>query len=232
LELYIIRHAQSTNNALPDEIGRHYDPPLTELGKQQAQIVADHLANGYPPAIENGHVEHGYGLTKLYCSAMHRAMQTAQPIAKALGLVPEIWLDIHEQGGLYLEEETGGYVGYPGKTRAEILAEFQDYLLPEAITEQGWWTGTYEEGEVSYTRALRVASNLRERSLNDERVGIVTHGTFADSLLKAMFGHPQHSQPYYHHYNTAITRVDFYPDFIMLRYHNRITHLPPELVTH
>lgn len=232
MELYIIRHAQSTNNALSDDRLRHYDPPLTDLGKQQADIVAQHLANSHPPAIENGHVKQGYGLTRLYCSAMHRALQTAQPIAQAMGLAAEVWVDIHEQGGLYLEPELGRYQGYPGKTRAEILSEFQDYLLPELITEQGWWTGTYEDDATSYVRALRVASQLRERSLSDERIGIVTHGTFANSLLKAIFSQPQYSQPYYHHYNTAITRVDFHPDYIMMRYQNRIAHLPAELVSH
>jgi hypothetical protein len=40
------------------------------------------------------------------------------------------------------------------------------------------------------------------------------------------------SNVYYHHYNTAITRVDFNPKgFLDIRYINRFDHLPPELVT-
>ena len=46
MELYIIRHAQSSNNALADERERVCDPHLTELGRQQAELLAAHLAAG------------------------------------------------------------------------------------------------------------------------------------------------------------------------------------------
>ena len=40
MELYIIRHGQSTNNALGEDItNRVMDAPLTDLGHQQAQLV-------------------------------------------------------------------------------------------------------------------------------------------------------------------------------------------------
>ena len=139
MELYIIRHAQSTNNALADLRDRVRDPALTELGQRQAEIVAEHLASGTNLELSVGTTEedtsvrqrHGYGLTRLYCSAMYRALQTAQPIGEALDLAPEVWIDIHEHGGIFLDHgEADGLVGYPGQTRSEILAEFPNYVLP------------------------------------------------------------------------------------------------------
>ena len=78
MELYIIRHGQSTNNALADLRDRESDPLLTELGQRQAEIVAQHLTNGLTPELsKNDSVEatssdqrRGYGITKLYCSPM------------------------------------------------------------------------------------------------------------------------------------------------------------------
>ncbi|MBK8035238.1 MAG: histidine phosphatase family protein [Chloroflexi bacterium] len=54
LELYIIRHGQSTNNALPDDsqATRVNDAPLTDLGKRQAEALATYLARGQPPVDE------------------------------------------------------------------------------------------------------------------------------------------------------------------------------------
>jgi len=139
MELYIVRHAQSINNALANHWDRVCDPPLTELGRRQAEILAHHLATGKSPIPWEAD-RRGYGITRLYCSPMWRALQTAQPVGQALGLAPEVWIDIHEHGGIYLDHgEAGGTVGYSGKTRSEILAEFPNYTLPEAISERGWW---------------------------------------------------------------------------------------------
>jgi 2,3-bisphosphoglycerate-dependent phosphoglycerate mutase/probable phosphoglycerate mutase len=111
MEIYLIRHGQSVNNALGDDLTRRVmDAPLTELGQQQAAHVAQHLAAAdYPEAAfyHNGRPRDHYGLTHLYCSAMQRALQTALPIGQALGLMPEVWVDIHEHGGIYLDDEHG-----------------------------------------------------------------------------------------------------------------------------
>ena len=127
MKLYMIRHAQSVNNALANQRDRVCDPTLTELGYQQADILAKHLASGVDPEYVIGVSEEdtaadsrqGYKIDYLYCSAMHRSMLTAKPIAAALGLTPELWLDIHEHGGIFLDHGgEKGVVGYPGKTRS------------------------------------------------------------------------------------------------------------------
>ncbi len=237
MELYLIRHGQSTNNALMDPTHRECDPPLTELGQRQAQLLAQHLANGFNPKYfgmsSDDDDSRGYRITRLYCSPMWRALQTAQPISQALGLAPEVWIEIHEHGGIYLDHgEDGGIVGYPGKTRSEILQEFPNYVLPEGITEQGWWRDGREEIADCHARAIKVAEQLRSWANTEECIALVSHGTFIDALLKALFNQLPGYHLFYHHHNTAITRIDFDAEGrLHLRYLNRIDHLPPELIS-
>jgi len=236
MQLYIIRHAQSTNNVLLDQRDRVCDPPLTELGLRQADLLAQHLADGgqlEPPgsgADDCG--PGGYCITRLYCSAMWRALQTAAPIGRALGLQPEVWADIHEQGGIYLDHNGRGRVGYPGKTRQEIQAVFPGYVLPDNVTSYGWWDRPYEEWPACYERAARVAEQLRQWAAGDERVALITHGGFIDALLKTLLDQSPGRRFFYYHYNVAISRIDFRRDGRLgIHYMNRVGHLPPELIS-
>lgn len=246
MELYIIRHAQSENNALGDDFNnRVKDPQLTDTGLIQADYVAQYLATATNlesvvriPAGEATRAEyHKIHITHLYTSAMCRALQTSRPISKALGLPVEIWLEIHEHGGIWLNEN-GVSRGFGGMTRSQIYDAFPDYIIPDEVTEDGWWKP--EDGEehitLCYARAMRVAHALRSRAMSDkgreDSVAIVTHGTFIDGLIKALLGRLPTREYFHWHYNTAITRLDLTQDgTIIIRYINRITHLTPELVT-
>lgn len=244
MELYLIRHGQSTNNALADMNDRTRDPDLTDLGRQQAEFVAKHLTNGISPevvkvnGVEDTHasLKRGFDITKLYCSAMRRALQTAKPISEALGLTPEVWVDIHEKGGIFLDHgQEKGCMGYPGMTRSEILAEFPDYQLPDQITEDGWWNNGCEDWPGCHGRAINVVYQLRHMAGNgngDERIALVSHGGFMDALLKALCNQLPSKHIWYHHFNTAITRIDFREDGgLSLRYLNRVEHLSPEYIS-
>jgi broad specificity phosphatase PhoE len=167
---------------------------------------------------------------------MYRAMQTAHPISQALGVTPEVWIDIHEHGGIYLEQD-GGFVGYPGKTRSEILGEFPHFVLPDHVTDNGWWRveDGHEERGTFYGRAIRVALELRRRAQEStetkQRIGIITHGTFIDALLKAFFNLLPSRAMYFLHYNTAITRLDFNEHGVLVRCINRVDHLPSDMIS-
>ena len=65
MELYLIRHAQSLNNALPEE-QRVEDPGLTELGLQQADCLGKWIGT--------------LALTKVITSPFRRALETAKRI--------------------------------------------------------------------------------------------------------------------------------------------------------
>ncbi|MEQ8674474.1 MAG: histidine phosphatase family protein [Aggregatilineales bacterium] len=244
MEVYLIRHAQSYNNAVGEE-NRVEDPPLTEVGQQQAQLLANYFETQsnidaivtHNTESETRHERAEFGITHLYTSAMHRTLQTSLPLSKVLGLTPQIWVDTHEIGGIYLEKD-GLSSGFGGITRSRIESEFAGYHIPNEVTEAGWWNA--ERGQEAridgLARALRVADALRRRAAIEEhqhdRVALVSHGAFLDKLLKA-FAERLPGDGYFQWlYNTSITRVDIGADgFIMTRYVNRIGHLPPELVT-
>lgn len=246
MKLFLIRHAQSANNVLAEDAAmndylaqRHPEPPITEIGERQAALVAQHLQNEQYPELHQDRAgaqpTQGYGITRLFCSPMLRTLQTAQPISQAIGVQPEIWVDIHEHGGIFRgNPRLGDCEGLPGLTRQEIAAQFPGYRLVDGITDNGWWVGDYEEMEGCYARAAKVAATLRTwaPTMEGEHIGLVSHGTFLDALLKALLGQDFASQLYYTHYNTAISRIDFTPKgFLLLRYLNRTEHLPPDLIT-
>lgn len=236
MELYLIRHGQSTNNAQgTDQPNRVRDAALTALGRSQAAALAAYLAGGDRSEIALRYYADTYRqegwvkaqIDRVYCSAMLRALQTAQPVGAALGIAPEVWVDIHEHGGIFEEDGNGGRRGAPGLTRAEIGAQFPDYVLPDAVTERGWYTGDYETHAACQGRAISVARQLREWAATGAgRVVLITHGTFLDSLLKALLNSLPGGGHFYYHYNTGITRIDLLADGRLgLHYLNRTAHL-------
>jgi 2,3-bisphosphoglycerate-dependent phosphoglycerate mutase len=78
-ELFIVRHA----DAIPEEdeifpSGIYDDLPLSRLGREQAQILAERLGKGEQ------------GFKAIYSSPLRRCQETAAPLAERLGLTPII----------------------------------------------------------------------------------------------------------------------------------------------
>ena len=242
-ELYLIRHGQSQNNAFAaeskanasDETPRTADPSLTPAGYAQAKCVAAYLADKPDKTdVRDGTpVGGGHGIRKLYTSAMLRALETTQPIADALGLTPQVWLDVHEEGGIWLDRGDGcGAVGHAGLTRGEIEEQFPGFMLPDTITEAGWWNRPFEPREDLVARAATVAADVRRHIAGrDSRVAIVSHGTLISLLLQHLLLGQYVPNIRFSNHNTGISRLDFDGDSVMLRYLNRIDHLPVDLVT-
>ena len=240
MELFIIRHGQSGNNALANIRDRSVDPPLTDLGERQAEMLGEYVARGENQELSREttgntkyELRHGLGITSLFTSPMYRSLQTVQPVSRASGLAPRIWVDIHEEGGMFLNHGGDeGLVGYPGRTRSEILAEFPDYVLPTSFDETGWWNKDHEDQASLLVRATKVSEQLREMAKTEDRVAIITHGAFMNALLNAIFGQISEGHMYYRHHNTAISR--FYMDgdgrFEVL-YLNSTVHLNPESIS-
>jgi len=245
MRLYLIRHGQSTNNAiahLPTQeirLKRSHDPLLTETGQQQAQHLADFLAtmvDTTAPLLDP------LALTHLYVSPMIRALDTAKPTAEKLAIQPQIWKDICEIGGLFNVDENDNITSFPGLTRTDIEEQYPTYIISDDITETGWWDINHgmETPDQFYGRALRVAGTLRKRATTDEQIALVAHAAFLDALMKTFLQQiPTHpNRLFYNHYNTGITRIDFadskYTDSIdhmRIHYLNRVDHLPSALRT-
>ena len=226
MDLFLIRHGESYNNALEDSSRRVSDPPLTDLGEEQAQRVAAHLARG--GHLDPDEREGRPAFDSLYCSPMLRALQTARPIAAALATAPEVWIDIHEVGGIWL----AGKGDLHGMTRAEIRNGFPGVGLPDGVGEEGWWPGGQEAKHAGRGRAIAVAGELKERARmgaerggDPERLAIVTHGDFMSGLVKALTDQLPSLGLSYNHRNTGITRFCLGPDLCAVRYLNRCEHL-------
>jgi len=69
--LYLIRHGQSAGNA-EGRFGGHGPTPLSDLGREQAEKTAKVLAKE--------------GISVVYSSDLLRAVQTAEPLGKLLGI--------------------------------------------------------------------------------------------------------------------------------------------------
>jgi broad specificity phosphatase PhoE len=265
--LYLIRHAQSANNALAEKIraaagefdelsydeyrlNRSADPTLTDIGFKQAEILASYLKYAQPKHRagfdDPGDLEPGeftgnpFGITRLYCSAMLRTLQTARPVAESLGLSPRIWVDIHEHGGMFDNTgENGAAVGYPGLTRAQLAEQFPTYEIPHEVSDKGWWFSAEEDLPSCQGRAIRVAAEINKMAIEfpDERIALISHGTFLDQLLKALTGRLPGHEFHYGLYNTSITRLDLTTalhtglPFTVIRYTNRVDHLAADLIT-
>jgi broad specificity phosphatase PhoE len=73
---------------------------------------------------------------------------------------------------------------------------------------------------------------LRRRfAETDEKIALVTHGGFVDSLISALFSLPPADHIRFSKHNTSITRIDITSQWTKLRYLNRVDHLPPDLIT-
>ena len=240
MQLYLIRHAQSFNNALAagggPERSRHFDPPLTELGRQQAQRLAEHMAQANPAVVTapgDPQNRAGFGLTHLYTSLMARAVITGTFLAERLGLPLQAWEDWHEEGGLYLNDGDGQFVGQAGPSRADFARDYPALVLPDTLADGGWWNRPFEAEAGRPERARRVLARLlEEHGATDHNVAVITHGGFVMHFLGALLCQ---TPPYHLSYltgNTSLTRLSLTGERRHLVYLNRCEHLPGELVTY
>ncbi len=81
MDLIIVRHARPIRHDVDGE-NETADPPLSELGQQQAKRTAEYLLNE--------------GIDHIVASTMRRAHETALPLAELLGLDIELIDDLKE----------------------------------------------------------------------------------------------------------------------------------------
>jgi 2,3-bisphosphoglycerate-dependent phosphoglycerate mutase len=238
MQLYLIRHAQSENNALWEHSGsnqgRSMDPELSELGCRQASALAKFLAhyNGSVGGEDDFHNRQGFNFSHLYTSLMLRSVMTGVIIAEALKKPLIAWTDWHEVGGIYLaDQDINEPVGQAGNNRAYFEENYPGLVLPDEMGDERWWNRHFEERPERWERAQRVQRELFRRHGNtSDRVAIVTHGGFTNYFLKSLFEISPDQPLWFMFNNTAITRIDFNEE-IRLVYLNRVDHLSEELIS-
>ncbi|MFN2134928.1 MAG: histidine phosphatase family protein [Candidatus Promineifilaceae bacterium] len=247
MRLYLIRHCESENNALwartGSSDGRSADPLLTEKGEAQAARLAAYLAanqQASPHPHRGGPLRDGFRISHLYTSLMQRSVRTGLAVSRALDLPLVAWIDIHERGGLYLDDEESGELhGQEGPGRAFFAKTYPELLLPEALSEEGWWRRPYEERDMALGRAAQVVDRLlAQHGEGDDNVALITHGGFIQSLLQTLFGIFPAGSPiaaardvWFKASNGSITCLDITPDLLRLTYLNYIDYMPAELLT-
>ena len=173
MDLYLIRHGQSQNNARPERL-REEDPSLTEDGRRQA----DHLAEWI----------HHLRLTRIITSPFLRTLETTAHLCRRLALTPEVRVDLHEFGGCVAGARLRELTGRPGMTRSQLEDRYPGIKVPAAIDEQGWWKcKPYETDRLARRRAARLLRRTREEfGHSGERVAYVTHADIEVLFLGAV----------------------------------------------
>jgi 2,3-bisphosphoglycerate-dependent phosphoglycerate mutase len=246
MELYFIRHGQSQNNANWSnlEYKESPDPALTELGIEQACYLAEFFKEAQTlvnPKEWNSQNRFGFGLTHIYTSLMERAVNTAAPTARALGIPFGVWEEIHESGGIFGRDGELKLAGLPGKSRSYFEQNFPELSLPTHLNGQGWWSRPFETEEECHRRAEKFLADLIARHGDrdgqpEQRVAIVSHGGFFVHLMFVLLNTPWRQaahgrQSWFMLNNCAISRFDLRAGEINIAYLNRTDHLPDHLIT-
>jgi len=213
MQLFLIRHAQSQNNANPPH-RRVEDPGLTALGFDQAERLAEWI-----PGLE---------LTRIISSPFRRSLLTAAAIGGRLGMAVEVRRDLHEIGGCYSGYADGEILGRPGLTRMGIEREFPGFRVAAEIDGDGWWACRPRETEAeAVVRAGRLLQQtITEFGSTEERIAYVMHADFKLCLLERF-----HTAPLATPWNTSVSEVEIMPAASRLVQYNLVEHLAESMVT-
>ena len=219
MELYIVRHAESANNAGP-LVSRVEDPTLSPTGYQQAECLAGRLSHIKPERI--------------LVSPFRRTLETIAPYLSETDVVPEAWIDIHEAGGVVRGHEAGAYEGRPGMSRSEILTQYPAMILPDEIDESGWWKSKpFETAHLAAQRADRVADQIHGPIAGTGLCTVlISHGMFMRLMISAVMGFSYEGHDRLEEIaNTGATRFTIRDKVVKLGLHNCVRHISEDQIT-
>jgi len=158
--ILLARHGETDWNAVGRWQG-HTDRSLTERGRRQAAELADRLANVEIDAV--------------YSSDLLRAVETAEPVAKRLGLPLQALPELREV-------DVGTWAGL---TRDEVAERF-----PEGFRRWSEWQTGWEDGETYDEMGERVVGAILRLAGEQEggRILVVSHGGAIRALHAAAAG--------------------------------------------
>ncbi|MEZ5378621.1 MAG: histidine phosphatase family protein [Acidimicrobiales bacterium] len=174
MQLLLIRHG------LPVPIEGHADPELDEIGHAQSQHLAEYLASERIDVI--------------YTSPMHRARQTAAPLAERLGMEPIVEPDVAES-----DKDGTSYVP------VEQLKAAGDPRWREAVAVSDW----AEEREPLDAFHERVMAGI-ERMVDahaGQNVAVFCHGGVIARYTATILELPWERTGFFYPLYTSVTRV-------------------------
>lgn len=227
MELILIRHAQP---AWVSEGTARNNPPLTELGREQAALVAKRASRWD-------------GVTQLLVSPLLRARETAAPVAAALGLEPTVqpWMEEIRNPADWEGSPVDTIVQILEKARQRPIDELWDGLPGgESFREFHERICTGLESTLAARGARRLGSELPhlwDIADAEGRLVIVAHGGSNAVILGALLG----LEPVPWEWERFASRhtslawlttgriADGYA--FGLRAFGDVAHLPPEMIT-
>lgn len=157
--MIILRHCESEFNRLYTLTGRDpgvADPCLSAQGREHARRLVHELA--------------GEHITRILVSPFTRALETAAPIAKALGITPEITPLVRERGMYSCDE------GSPASALCSAWPR-----LDFAGLDEIWWSDLPESDRHLQSRVQRFRSFMAAQPASGETL-VVSHWWFLLSL--------------------------------------------------
>ena len=241
MQIYFIRHAQSNNNDLYDRTGksdgRDEDPELSTIGKIQAKFLSEYLANNFNENLRNinndPHNRFGYFFDTCLASPMVRAVDTGWQCSTLMGQKLKLSVDLHEGGGIFLENGNKGLIGLPGKPKSYFLTRYPGIIMDENISEEGWWNQPFEPQEVRKARAKRVWDMIFKEHDDSSRIVLFSHFGFFNYFLSALIDYDWSEQVKFKMNNVGISRIDVNADRTLkeIVYINKVDFLPSDLIT-
>ena len=205
--VYITRHGQPIYSK--DEFYTPGDPPLSDLGKEQAGRLGMHLKS-----IDFSGT--------IYTSPYQRTAQTADIIADILGIKFYLVPVLREWSVEGIEDFTG--------LRLEQLASEYKNLARDAVLQHPWWTLEYENLDTVYERVKPFLDKLIQNNVQD--VLLVGHGASVDGCVRYFLEdrYPEMLKNRDVDWNCSLSTIRTRPQFELL-YLSSIEHLLPEQVT-
>ncbi|WP_328685885.1 histidine phosphatase family protein [Streptomyces sp. NBC_00343] len=198
LRIYLVRHGQSEWQLAP---GADLDMPLSPLGQEQSQRLADWCARG-----ELLDASSRFDVGPILVSPLKRARQTADHLVRDLGLPVDTLPALAEAPFRVADElpRTTGPLTLPTGKSSEKYRSFQQQV-GDALTE-----------------LVRLATESHRPVL------AVTHGGVIKTALRTIAGSDAFSATLY---NCAITAVDWRDGRWHVVHVNLWDHLPPRMRT-
>lgn len=163
LNIFFLRHGQTTFSRANAFCGSGLDPELTDDGQQMAQA----FAAAFQSTAWN----------TIYCSPLRRAVATAEPLCQALGATLELRDGLKEIG----------YGQWEGQSVETVSRDFHDDYL-RWTADPAWNAPTGGETAVAIARrSLEVVEEIRER-YNSGNVLVVSHKATIRITLCALLG--------------------------------------------
>jgi 2,3-bisphosphoglycerate-dependent phosphoglycerate mutase len=197
----LVRHGASADSVEGETfelVEGQGDPPLSEIGRHQAELVALRLATE--------------PFDGAYVSTLQRTSQTAAPLIARCGLTPVVDADLRE---IYLGEWEGGLL------RQKVTD--RDPVMEQVWREQRWDVIPGAESRDLFGGRLRRAVERIAATHPGGRVVVFSHGAAIGEILAQASG----STPFafLNADNASISRIVVAPDRWVVRGYNDTAHL-------